>query len=83
MCLDYTDDERRALAKKSLDFECPICGKTRNLLLEDSGENEEKEEIAEFAAQLTVSKPKETKENKDSESTVDEVKPETPGVCVT
>ena len=40
-----------------------MLSKTRNLLFEDSGENEEKEEIAEFAAQLTVSKPKETKEN--------------------
>lgn len=65
--LDYTDEERKALAKKSLEFVCPVCGLTRNLLLEDSGENEEKDEIAEFAAQLTVSKPKESKDNKESE----------------
>lgn len=64
---DYTDEERKALAKKSLEFVCPVCGLTRNLLLEDSGENEEKDEIAEFAAQLTVSKPKEPKDNKESE----------------
>jgi ubiquitin-conjugating enzyme E2 J1 len=30
--LDYTPSERRALAKKSIEFACPICGPTRELL---------------------------------------------------
>lgn len=57
--LDYTTEERQRLAKKSLEFECPECGRTANLLLEPSSasgnENEAVQaEAREIAAQVTM-----------------------------
>ena len=57
--LDYTTEERQILAKKSLEFECPQCGRTACLLQEPSStsvnENEAVQaEAREIAAQVTM-----------------------------
>ncbi|XP_046655308.1 ubiquitin-conjugating enzyme E2 J1-like [Daphnia pulicaria] len=57
--LDYTQEERQRLAKKSLEFVCPECGKILNLLQEPSqlttNENEAVQaEAREIAAQVTM-----------------------------
>lgn len=57
--LDYTQEERQRLAKKSLESVCPECGKILNLLQEPSqlttNENEAVQaEAREIAAQVTM-----------------------------
>lgn len=56
--LDYTQEERQRLAKKSLEFVCPECGKILNLLQEPSQLTNENEavqaEAREIAAQVTM-----------------------------
>ncbi len=56
--LDYTKEERQRLAKKSLEFVCPECGKIVNLLQEPSQSTNENEavqaEAREIAAQVTM-----------------------------
>lgn len=56
--LDYTQEERQRLAKKSLEFVCPECGKVLNLLQEPSQLTNENEavqaEAREIAAQVTM-----------------------------
>ncbi|KAI9557668.1 ubiquitin protein ligase [Daphnia sinensis] len=56
--LDYSQEERQKLAKKSLEFVCPECGKILNLLQEPSqlaNENEAVQaEAREIAAQVTM-----------------------------
>lgn len=56
--LDYTKEERQRLAKKSLEFVCPECGKTVNILEEPSQLTNENEavlaEAREIAAQVTM-----------------------------
>ena len=57
--LDYTKEERQRLAKKSLDFECPECGKIACLLQEPDSlstneNNAVQEEARALAAQVTM-----------------------------
>ncbi|XP_032788393.1 ubiquitin-conjugating enzyme E2 J1 [Daphnia magna] len=56
--LDYSQEERQKLAKKSLEFVCPECGKILNLLQEPSQLTNENEavqaEAREIAAQVTM-----------------------------
>ena len=56
--LDYTAEERQKLAKKSLEFDCPQCGKIHSLLGEKASFDNENEavqaEAREIAAQLTM-----------------------------
>jgi len=59
--LDYTDEERKRLALRSRSFICDICGPICDLLLDESSEEDkDSEEIKEYAAQLTMTKPTET-----------------------
>ncbi|CAG5091572.1 Oidioi.mRNA.OKI2018_I69.PAR.g13144.t1.cds [Oikopleura dioica] len=56
--LDYTDQERSVLTKRSVDFKCKTCGATKDLLLDKSDDQgEEQEEIKKYSSQLTTSKP--------------------------
>lgn len=56
--LDYTKEERQQLAKKSLEFVCPECGKVVSLLEEPSQSSNDNEavqaEAREIAAQVTM-----------------------------
>ena len=57
--LDYTKEERQRLAKKSLDFECPECGKIACLLQEPDSlspneNNAVQEEARALASQVTM-----------------------------
>lgn len=55
--LDYTKEERQKLAKKSLEFECPECGKVVCFLQEASKSTENdavQAEAREIAAQYTL-----------------------------
>ena len=57
--LDYTKEERQRLAKKSLDFECPECGKIASLLQEPNSlspneNNAVQEEARALASQVTM-----------------------------
>ena len=56
--LDYTTEERQKLGKKSLDFECPHCGKIKDLLGEQgqsaNDNNAVQAEAREIAAQVTM-----------------------------
>jgi len=56
--LDYTDEERRILTKRSVDYVCKVCGPIKNLLLDKPQDQaEEQEEIKKYSSQLTTSKP--------------------------
>ena len=70
--LDYTKEERQRLAKKSLEFVCPECGKIVNLLQEPSQSTNENEavqaEAREIAAQVTM-KGESNNENSSREPT--------------
>jgi len=56
--LDYTEEERRVLTKRSIDYVCPVCGPIKNLLLDKPQDQaEEQEEIKKYSSQLTTSKP--------------------------
>jgi len=58
--LDYTKEERQKLAKKSLEFECPDCGKVRHLLQEPSVSDNSRDadavqaEAREIASQVSM-----------------------------
>lgn len=56
--LDYTKEERQQLAKKSLEFACPECGKVVSLLEEPDQSTNDNEavqaEAREIAAQVTM-----------------------------
>ena len=57
--LDWTDEERRELARASLDFECDHCGKVVDLLPElEEGTSPAESKYAAEIAQLTMGAPK-------------------------
>ena len=70
--LDYTDEERRILTKRSVDFACKTCGQIKDLLVDKAQDQaEEQEEIKKYSSQLTTSKPS----NDSSESTTGKFTP--------
>merc|ERR1719223_1277072 len=72
--LDYTDEERRILTKRSIDYVCPVCGPIKNLLLDKPKDQaEEQEEIKKYSSQLTTSKPS----NSSGENSIDKNENET------
>ncbi|KAL7633056.1 UNVERIFIED_CONTAM: hypothetical protein RMT77_016632 [Armadillidium vulgare] len=53
--LDYTAEERAILAKRSVDFECPECGRVADLVKERTGANEElQKEAKAVSSQMVV-----------------------------
>jgi hypothetical protein len=81
--LDYTKEERQRLAKNSLDFECPECGKIACLLQEPNSlspneNNAVQEEARALASQVTMKGEREQPASNDDTQNIEPVIPDVP-----
>ncbi|CAF3480155.1 unnamed protein product [Adineta steineri] len=75
--LDYTPEERKKLAKRSVSYECPQCGRTNSEILLPLSEKsaDAQKEAKELGNQINLVKKAETKTEASSEKTDVELKP--------
>lgn len=75
--LEYTSEERKTLARRSLSYCCPVCGLVKNLLLDqkpDASPSSTVDKDRELAKQITIQPKKKAETNNNDTSKEDESK---------
>merc|ERR1719411_1057016 len=72
--LDYSPEERRQLARRSVDWSCPLCGNIAALLLpaEQDGEMQTREEVKKVMETVQCKSEEELAQENKFKATVDE-----------